>query len=145
AISADGIVHTALRFRKRRRIEDDQIKLCACFLCCTQVLENILLDPAYRQLVMLGILSRPLDPTCLDFNANDLGRAGTGAYECERALIGETVKNAPARRQLGQRGIMRNLIEIKAGLLRFQRIDSKLYAAQFQFRLESKTTQDGGA
>ena len=92
---------------------------------------------------MLGIFSRRLDCTRLDFNTNDLGRAGTGAYQRECPLIGETVKDAPAWRQLRHRGIMRNLIEIKAGLLRFQRIDPKVYAAEFQLGLESKATQDG--
>src|SRR5262249_6827718 len=98
-VTADGVAYTALRFRKRRRIENDHVELGSCFLCGTQVGEDILFDPTCRELIALRIFPRCREGVRLHLDTDYLGRSrpDTGQGKC--SLVGKAIENAFTGRQ----------------------------------------------
>src|SRR5260370_5209388 len=127
AITAHGVAHPALRFRKRGWIEDDQIILHFRFLGSSQKLKNILLNPLHSQLIAFRIFSRGLKAFCVCFDASHLTRVTARTCKRKRALTRKTIEHAPAARILRNNSVIVLLIEIKPGLLSVQKIDIKLY------------------
>ena len=73
------------------------------FSGAAEKLENILLDPAHRQLVARRILFGGADALRAGFHADDFARPGARAGEREPALAGETIEHAPSLRRAARR------------------------------------------
>ncbi len=72
---------------------------------------------------------------CARLHADHFGRPGARASERETALAAETIKHASSFRVLGHEWVIRQLIQVKAGLLRMQEIDCKFHSGDFDFDL----------
>ena len=140
-ITANGVAYAAFRFRERRRVENDKVKLRSGFLCGAQIWKDILFDPARRKLIVFRIFARGREGVRLHLDTDYIGRARPGTSQRECSLVGKAIENASTCRQLRYRRIMRKLVEIKSGLLRAQRIDQKFHPTDFEFVLPSLAPQ----
>ena len=57
------------------------------------------------------------------FDPDHFARPGARAGESEAALAGKAIEHPPPRRVLRDESVVRQLIEVKTGLLRMQQID----------------------
>src|SRR5205085_4538033 len=127
AITAHGVAHPALRSRKRRWVQDNQIVLRLHFVGASEKLKNILLNPLHSQLIAFRIFSRGLKAFCVCLDASHLTRTSARTRKRKRALTRKTIEHAPTARILRNNSVIVLLIEIKPGLLSVQKIDIKLY------------------
>src|SRR5438552_18309782 len=130
-IAAERVAKSALRFRKRRRIESDKIVFRFGLFSAAQESENILLNPAHFQTVAFGVVLSGGDVLGIFFDRGNIRGASACAGQRKRSLIGETIEHAASFGELSNNGIIRRLIEIKSGFWRVQKIDIKLQPADF--------------
>src|SRR4029453_13935120 len=138
-IAAQSVAHAALRPRKRRRIEDNQIILCPCFFGSAQKLKYILLYPADLYLIARSVSLRSGNAFRIFFNSGYFRCALARTRQRKRALICEAIQNTSVACVVRDNSVVVLLIEIQTGLVPAQEIDFKFHTADFDYRLRRRS------
>ncbi len=95
------------------------------FLGRAQELKNVLLDPLHLESISFRVAPRGGQTLRASFNAGYFRRSRPRASERERSLAREAIEHPSPFGIFRDGGVVRQLIEIKSGLLRMHQVDGE--------------------